>query len=233
MQEFDQAHKLFSLVFSQSKPKLQKRYLKALGLSTHRYKNTLLIQDTAKRGWGFYIIKHSLHTGALLSIPHRFHDIGTAQIGYKLFLKAPYKAIAFNTVSRKKHDFAHQKYTLFNAFHLAFIEHFPQEAIYQIHGFNPSKRRDAKAKLAHAIVSATLSPNPQTYALASCLKGFEKQVLVYGKDIFELGGTRNAQSALVRQEGYEGFRHIELSKVFRDKLKKQAPLRQKFQKCLP
>jgi len=227
LKQFDQSIALFSLLFAQKNPLLQETYLKALGLRMHRYKNTLVIQDTAHRGWGFYIIKHSLSKGAMLSIPHRFHDQGTAQIGYKLFLNFPYKAIAFNTVSRKEHDFAHQRYTVFNAFHLAFIRHFSRQNIYQLHGFSPQKRRGQKAKNAHAIIS---SQNP---ALSTCMQGFEAKSLLYGKDVFELGGTKNAQNALLSQEGYVHFSHIELSKIFRQKLQKQKSLRAKLEKCLP
>lgn len=231
--EFETAIKLFSLLFSQKNPKLQKHYLKMLKLSTHRYKNTLVIKDTAQRGWGFYVIKHSITEGSLLSIPHRFNDRGTAQIARRLFLTFPYKAIAFNTVSRKVMDTAHTPNTFFSAFHLAFIEHFPKQNTYQLHGFNSQTRQSHKGKIAHAIVSSTHFPTPKTKAIVSCMQHFQDHVMLYGEHIFELGGTNNTQGGILRQEGYRYFTHIELSQSFRKNLRKDAVLRKHLYKCLP
>jgi len=232
-EEFDTAIKLFGLIFAQKNPKLQSQYLKSLKLSTQRYKNILLIKDTAQRGWGFYLIRQNINKGSLLSIPHRFNDKGTAQIARRLFMNFPYKAVAFNTISRKVMDSAHTTKSLFSAFHLAFVASFPKQNIYQLHGFANSKRHSSQGKIAKAIVSSTHSPTPKTQALVSCMQTFQNNVLLYGKDIFELGARTNAQGRLLRQKGYEYFTHIELSQEFRTKLQKDALLRKHLHKCLP
>jgi len=231
--EYELSIDLFTLLLTDKNPKAQKEYLQRLKLSLHRYKNTLVILDTAKRGWGFYIIKPKVTQGSLLSIPHRFNDIGTANIGKKLFLSYPYKAIAINTVSRKVLDMAHSDTTLFNAFHLAFIQSFPQAKTYQLHGFNPKTRSSAKGKTAMAIVSATDSPLALTHTIASCIRVFQDNVFVYAEDVFELGGTTNAQANLLKDKGYTAFTHIELSKDFRTRLRNTSSLRSYFHKCLP
>ena len=233
LEEFDIGIKLFSLLFAQKNIPLQNKYLKILKLSVHKYQNTLVILDTDQRGWGFYIIKHNIKKGSLLSIPHRFYDIGTAQIAKKMFLKFPYKAIAFNTVSRKVMDTAHSKYTLFDAFHLAFVRLFPKQNSYQLHGFTPKTRDSYKAKIAQAIVSSTHIPSTTSKNIVSCMQGFQDHVMLYGEDVFELGGTSNAQGRLLKQEGYRYFTHIELSQTFRKNLKKDALLRKHLYKCLP
>jgi len=231
--EFELGTALFSLLFTNKNPSLQKEYLHRLKLSLHRYENTLVIVDTAKRGWGFYSIKTKISKGSLLSIPHRFNDISTAQIGQKLFLSYPYKAIAINTVSRKVLDMAHSDTTLFNAFHLAFIQNFSQEKTYQLHGFNPKNRTSAKGKTAMAILSSTHSPQTLTQNIATCMQGFQDKVFVYGQDIFELGGTTNAQAKVLKGKAYTAFTHIELSKDFRTRLRNTSSLRSYFHKCLP
>jgi len=197
-------------------------------------KNTYAITDTQREGGGFYIIRYKKVSKSMISIPHRFHDLKTGNIGYKLMRESSYRAAAFNTVHRKTMDAAHTEFTLFNAFHLAFAKTYPQESIYQLHGFSNTKRSTLAAQDAHIIVSSSsryLTAAAQK--VYSCLNKESGKCLLYGKNIFELGGTKNIQSMSLRDEGYRNFVHIELNSLMRDKLKKDAGLRARIAGCMP
>lgn len=207
--------------------------LQHLELSIHYpKKNILVIIDSKKRGWGFYVIKTDTQVKNLLSIPHRFHDLKTANIGKKLVKKYPYRAIVFNTVHRSILDIAHHRYTLYNAFHLAFSRTFPQETIYQIHGFNNMNRLSDDAKDSDIIISSTSLPTPQTQELVICLNKQSYLTYLYGKDIYELGGTQNAQALLLKEENIHNFIHIEINANTREILDQNRSARKNIQKCL-
>ena len=233
--DFEMATTLFkALLKTNISSKIQTQYLETLGLILFQVnQNNTVIIDTKKRGWGFYIIRHSHEARSLLSIPHRFYDLGTANIGYKLMKEYPYKAIAFNTVHRKVMDTAHTEYTLFNAFHLAFSLIYPKEYIYQLHGFSSKNHTIVAAKSTDAIVSTTTFPTIEADNIVQCINELGYNSRLFGKNVFELGGTTNLQAKLLRKKKYQNFIHIELNKQFRDDLYKDSALRKKIKRCLP
>lgn len=192
----------------------------------------IALTDTSAKGRGLYLIKKTASVSTMLSIPHRFYDTKTGFIGRKLVQEAPYKAAAFNTVHRKSMDAAHTRMSAFNAFHVAYARVYPHSNIYQIHGFSNTKRREVLLQRAGVIVSSSsLRVNEKLTSLACCLKGIHQETRVYGRDVFELGGTKNAQYLSLAQEGYSGFVHIELNAQFRNDLSENKALRKSFSRC--
>lgn len=234
-EDFDTATALFkTLLKTNIRSKIQTDFLKILGLTLIQInQNDTVIMDTKKRGWGFYMIRHNSEARSLLSIPHRFHDLGTANIGYKLMSEHTYRAIAFNTVHRKVMDAAHTDYTLFNAFHLAFSLIYPKEYIYQLHGFGNKRRTTAAAKNADAIVSTTTFSTIEAENIAQCINSLGYSSRLFGKDVFELGGTTNLQAKILKDIGYQNFMHIELNHTLRNTLSSDRVLRKKIRSCLP
>lgn len=112
----------------------------------------IVISEQKSRGNGFFVINPHPDAGGMLSIPHRYYDKKTGRIGLAMIRAKTHKAAAFNTVHRRVMDAAHTHLTLFNAFHLAYANVYPDDTIYQIHGFNAKKRRATLAQIGRAHV---------------------------------------------------------------------------------
>ncbi len=69
--------------------------------------------------------------------------------------------------------------------------------------------------------------------LQNCLQGvLSEEVLIYPRDVLELGGTTNISGKIMRQYGHSGFVHIEINRAIRDQLREDATVRQSFGGCL-
>jgi len=211
------------------------RELSFLGLEVLKLENGIFcIVDMNREGRGFYMINEKSKSGSMLSAPHRFHDLKTGSISYKLMLKGSFKAAAFNTVHRKIMDAAHTRVTIFNAFHLAFTRVYPQESLYQLHGFSNVKRFTTAGKEADIIISnGSKHTDERIQKVQKCLSKADKKVHLYGKDIFELGGTKNIQFKTLSQDAYKNFMHIELNQCTRKEVDSNQMLIQKIIGCLP
>jgi len=231
-QAYDQAIVLFGKVLEQKALNtVEKEQWRQLGLSFEVQEPNKVVIGSS-HGGGFYIINFAASKSGMLSIPHRFYDRYTGQIGYDLMQEEGYRAVALSTVHRKIQDMAHTEQTLFGAFHIAFASLYPSEAIYQLHGFNGAKRQPPIQ--ADTIVSATKRQStPKAKSLHSCLKAAGYQSRLYGSDVFELGGTTNVQAKELKRVGFENFIHIEINVALRERLRKSREERQKFGRCLP
>ncbi|MFZ4745080.1 MAG: hypothetical protein ACOYL0_15860 [Limnohabitans sp.] len=201
---------------------------------------TLLIeQPTQRRGRGFFAFRKA--KASALQIPHSFKDEMTREIGITLFQKGSFSAAAWNTVPRNfilngvsiDADMAHLTDTYFIAFSRAFAQLYPQGNILQLHGFEQGKRRNEAAKEAAAILSnGTRIPPPVLRDIATCLaKGTGANILSYPYDVHELGATTNTIAAALRQEGFDKFFHLEMSRDFRTELQKNVALQKMLLHC--
>lgn len=202
---------------------------------------TLLIeQPTQRRGRGFFAFKKG--NVSALQMPHSFKDEMTREIGITLFQQGSFSAAAWNTVPRHfvlngvlvDADMAHLTNTYFIAFSLAFAQRYPQGNILQLHGFEQGKRRNEAAKDAAAILSnGTRTPPPVLRDITRCLaKETGANILSYPYDVRELGATTNTIAAALRQEGFDKFFHLEMSRAFRADLKKNVALQKTLLQCL-
>jgi len=211
--------------------------LHALGLNiVKKTKNYIVVAKKNNPAEGFYIIRYNTQATArnMLSIPHRFYDKYTGTIGYKLMKSYHYRAIAFNTIQRKIMDAAHTPQTLFNAFHIAFASLYPDDTIYQLHGFNANKHKDILVKKSQIVLSSTTKQSSQkAIDISYCLKKEGYTTLLYGKEVFELGGTTNTQARTLKNHGFFNFIHVELNALLRERLANNSLSRQKLIKCLP
>jgi len=199
----------------------------------HIDQDTLVIQEVALQGRGFYVIKFGKKKMNLISIPHSYHDRKTGQIGLKMIGQNNFRAAAFNTVHRHVMDAAHTEDTLFNAFHLVFAKVYKGESIYQLHGFGQKNRLSISGKKSGVIVSNGKIPNVERCKyLCRCFEKLETVCSIFGIDVDELGGITNTQFRSLQKRGYFDFFHIELNLENRERLNSQRELREGISECL-
>ena len=228
--EFTMALKLFEKLLQDEVLDSEQRYqLKQLHLEFKKVsERSFILTDVQHQGRGFYIINYAYKN--MLSIPHRFHDLRTGNIALKLMRERPYRATAFNTVSRKIVDYAHTNYTLFQAFHLTYAKLYPREYIYQLHGFKEKKFTGIQKSI--IVSSTTTQASSRAKSINSCLNAIGYKSKLYGESIFELGGTTNIQANILRENGYWNFLHIELESKVREILYRDRDARDKFVECI-
>ena len=198
-------------------------------------------EEHAKRGRGFFVFRRDARPDILL-VPHGFKDEMTRDIGVSLFNQGSFSAAAWNTVPRNYErngvrvdaDMAHLAGTWFTAFALAAARAWPSGQTLQIHGFEQGKRKSEAAADADLILSnGTRTPGPQLRRQQQCLSsGLDRPVRVYSESFHELGGTTNVQGIALRERGYPGFVHMEMSRSLRQALRDDEATRAALLRCL-
>ena len=202
---------------------------------------TLVVEQASQRaGRGFFVLRAGLPV--MLQMPHSFKDELTREIGVSVFKRSQFSAAAWNTVPRQFEqngqvidaDMAHLTNTYFIAFSRAFARHYPQGNIVQLHGFDQSKRNSSTAASAAAIISnGSGSASLMLKKLAVDLQQKTKlSILVYPDDVRELGATTNTVAAALRDIGFTQFTHIEMSRGFRERLKRSHAWQLSLVNCL-
>lgn len=196
----------------------------------------------AATGKGAYLVRDG-GAPVLLQAPHRFKDIHTGMIAALLLDEHPILAAAWNTVPRwydesgrrMDADLAHAAYSQFAAFGLAFVAAYPGGRVVQLHGFSHGKRlSDAGRRAGFIVSSGRKAPGRAAIDVATCLQaGFaEEPTLVFPLDVRELGGTTNTSGKALREAGFGGFVHLEISRSMRDLLLRDAGARARLAQCL-
>lgn len=240
-QERDAADLFERIIAGSTSPELL-REMKHLGFlfeerTSSDEESLIFIREAPERaeGRGFYVISQR-GWPVLLQAPHRYMDVGTGAIVARLMEEHNFKAAAWNTVprwyegtsGRVDADLAHTEVSHFNAFGMAFARVFPEGRVVQIHGFSQDKRRTASGRSASIIVSSgTRSPGVAAHAIANCLALMlpSETVLLFPRQVNELGATTNTNAQALRTAGFVNFVHIELSRELRENLLVDSDLR--------
>lgn len=192
-------------------------------------------------GRGEYVIRNNERAEPLLiAAPHRGADRFTGTLAQLIFSETDAAAAGWNSAPRRglfgeRNDVAKLRRHPFTAFALAFAATYPNGRVVQLHGFDPERRRTKAAQSASVILSGGSAHPPQAVAsVSSCLQRNNGmgQVMVYPTDVDELGATQNAQGQALREVGFAGFVHVELSLALRRQLVNHAELRKQFAGCL-
>lgn len=164
--------------------------------------------------------------------PHTRDDVGTADLAVRMFLAGNLFAAMTGTTRRGTVDLARAPRTLFTAFAAALAAH-PDAVLLQLHGFERGKRTSTAGREADSVTSSgRRAATARALALRDCLaQQLGGQHRVYGVDIDELGGTRNASLAQF-PEAHGGFLHLELSRTLRDRLLASPEDQGRFFGCL-
>lgn len=169
--------------------------------------------------------------------PHRYFDKHTLKIAKAVF--ADCQVLLTNSKHRNsldqtnaKLDFGKYKVSSANAFILAYAKTVESFSIYQIHGFAKEKRRTLQGRNADIIVSdGSKTPSKATVKVSECLNNqLSTAVMLYGRDVFELGGTTNILTSMAPVNSQ--FFHIELSRQMRERLITNSQLLKQFSQCL-
>ncbi len=227
-ESFQKAQTLFAQTFANPGDATLTGAWQKLGFAYRAINGLYLLTDEQGRGAGGYLFRKQGDT--CLQVPHRFHDRKTGDIGLALFLAGNYRALAWNTASRKtrvagsdqKADLAKRQAAYFHAFHMAWLNNQGGPVI-QLHGFAREKRRTAAGRQAHLILSnGSRYPSPWLRKTAQALTtaGFT-DVAVYGDQVNELGATTNVQARAALTRNHH-FLHLELSAETRTALCQKA-----------
>jgi len=169
--------------------------------------------------------------------PHRFYDLHTLDIARSLFNDC--QVLLTNTKHRTSRDangvlidFGKYKESAANAFILAYADTVESFTIFQLHGFAKEKRKTNQGRKADIIVSqGRENASLFTRNITDCLnEKLNVAVMLYGRDIYELGGTKNILTTLAPSNSQ--FIHIELSREIREKLITDNHLLKLFKQCL-
>jgi hypothetical protein len=248
-QDIIKAEELFNRLLNRERPEsLQDDWLK-LGfiLEEVLFKEkrywALYERPDQKQGRGLFFFSPDSTSNSLLMAPHGQKDVGTGYITFRIFQDNDFAVAAFNTVPRYKddedgvrleYDLGKLPTTYFTALSRAFATTFTEGRVLQLHGFALEKRTSDQGAEAGLILSGGGETVRQDIlVLQECLQQlFSEKVLIYPRDVQELGGTTNITGKILRKAGQSGFVHVEINREIRDRLRKNRSLRQPFGSCL-
>lgn len=200
-------------------------------------------------GQGIYLINRSPELKPLIMAPHRFFDLYTDDIAIFLFFQGGFKALAMNDVHRypliqgnkrnkdsSNQDLARLIHSGLNAFVLAFNEQDSLSPIFQLHGYSRKGRITKIGKKSRIILSSG-SHNQISSRIIQLqnrldMNQFFYSAFVYGRGLYELGGTQNPAGILLRNKGSRQFIHVELSHEVRKAIIESETVANDFAKIL-
>lgn len=248
--DLERSRELFERILAgDSSPSAQRPAAQALGLEllsacdvpTAQTFWVLREASGRKQGRGFYVFAQHRQAGRVLQVPHRRSDAQTEAIGLQMFLRGGWRAIAFNSASRtagpgqtsSPSDLARLRVSTFQAFTEAVARVHDGTALLQLHGFSRNKRKTFRGMHASMVVSGgSRRVTPVVQAAHACLREtFGARVLLFPRDIQELGATANSNAALFRRLQQDGFIHLELDRAVRRSLAANVQALDSLNRC--
>lgn len=243
--EFDRATRAFAEAFKGEGAGLEA--LEEFGFSAGHSKGKEVTIELSETGTdctakGIYWIDQDTDSALAISAPHSMSDQHTGTLAEMLFLESNARGAAWNSAPRRVNedcdnavDLARSNEHVFNAFHLGFAQAFPDGLIVQLHGFEGEQRVDPATRDAAMILSdGTRTPGKKLLRLADQLSlAFAPlEVLVFPIGSQELGATENVQGKSLREAGFDGFVHIEISARMRAAMLQNTELRERLSQAL-
>lgn len=193
-----------------------------------------IVAEAGNRREGRGLYAFSSNGRHALQAPHVPSDRFTGRILLRYAEDGLPRALAWNTVSRRTADLADLDESYLVAFSRAFAQAYPEEKIFQLHGFDPGRRRSIAAAQSSAIISpAHDKPRPELKSAVKCVQQkIDKRARLYGHDVRELGGTTNSVARILRNATYQGFVHVEMNFPLRKSLLDDPDKRRQLLACL-
>lgn len=172
----------------------------------------------------------------IVSVPHRFYDIDTLTIGQSIYAHVC-QVLLSNTQHRNADspdgetmDLAKRHHSIHNSAIQAYYSINPNAKTFQLHGFSNTKRKSKIAQQADIIISQGKQFNEDGKRLTQCLNKAGFKTYLYGKSIYELGGTTN----IIHKLGITPFSffHLEMNRTTRKQLVQKPILLRKITLCL-
>lgn len=191
-------------------------------------------REDSKTGRGFYVFRPGPVPAVALEAPHSSFDKYTGEIALSLMLEGQFNAGAWSTIPRAQADLAHLSDSYFQAFTAAYARVYPRGVIVQLHGFDQDKRKSRSAAEADMILSGcSADAGSWMRRLSDAMKkSLSEIVKLFPDDVKDLGGTGNAQAQILRDAGYDGFAHMEMSQELRQRLTEEPALRDTWRKSV-
>jgi hypothetical protein len=205
-------------------------------------------QGATKTGAGAYAIRPRAKNDVVIQAPHTFFDQGTLPLALTLFQTLDARVLMINTLHRggaanqdevdderierarsgkEDADLAHTTDSYYQVAHSLFGAEWPRTRFIQLHGF-----RDEKVPGVSVIVSGAgtqFDPLPVARALNDVFGAGTARV--YPDEVKKLGGTTNAQARACKEAGWS-FLHLEIAASLRQRMERQASLREQFAQAL-
>ncbi len=247
--EIRKAKKLFRRHFSGEDISILQAEWSELGYDLMPWKTNdrefVLLRENENRreGRGFFVFSgDDVGSSLVIQAPHGKSDLHTGRLAAKLMTEHRIVAGAWNTAPRRYEengialnaDMGKRSNSYFAAFTEALGAERKDITTLQLHGFSNQNRMTESGANADAIVSPGVKQSKShTDAYHVCLRRqLGKNVLLFPRDVNELGGTLNISGEILRQYHSLGFIHLELSKGLRDELRRKRKLRSHLVNCL-
>lgn len=180
-----------------------------------------------------YFLRKAEAQNYLLQAVHAHDDLYTGAIVLQMMQQSDSAKYAALSSSRRRLLDSSVQNTLSNRLALRLTEENEVKAVIQLHGFAQEKRKTRAAQAANIIISSGhTESNFLTNSIYHCLQENFDKVMLFGKNVYELGGTENFLNLALQDAAYsENFVHIELSLQQRKALFDSLEL-EKFSACL-
>ena len=202
--------------------------------------NQRLSLSSKHKGLATLQINPDAKSNCLLVSPHPFFDTHSKEIAKALFEKIC-KGFLYSNTHRKTeyingttprfYEPTRHNRSYLQAFTRAWANSYPNSIHIQLHGFDSNKRKTLPGRKAQIIISdGSHNPSALLFSLQQCFRrqGFVN-TFVFGKDISELGATKNAQRSVLVEK--DNFIHIELSNETRRTLMTYPQKLKKVARC--
>ena len=242
--EFTRTQKAFGAEFAGASGRAVLDDLGLANAASEDFDRTRVFSEASEHcdGRGTYLVRAGgAKTHALFTAPHRGSDRFTGNLAALLYDETSASGAAWNSAPRRQTseckafgDLAAEPDHWFTAFALAYADTHPDARVVQLHGFDRVKRGSKRLQSASVILSdGTEEPEARLLDLSECLSIalHPRDVRVFPIDADELGALRNAQGIALREAGFGGFTHIEMSLPLRRELLSDGALRARFERC--
>ncbi len=201
-----------------------------------------MLQELPERreGRGFFVLRAGpcRKVTAALQAPHGGADRYTDELALQLFAEGRFAAAGWNTVPRDQvmaggvqlSDLAHAERSYLTALTRAHASACPGGSVLQLHGYSAAGHAGIQGDAVVSNGSKRPSALSRKVAAALTRTATPLKPVLYGEQAFELGGTTNAQAAVLRAAGVE-FIHLEINLQARLQLRASPDLRMELLKC--
>lgn len=188
---------------------------------------------------GSYVIRDQPAAALAVTAPHSQSDVNTGELAQKLFDDLNLRAAAWNTAPRAASeecgpglDLTTDRVHPFSAFALAFAESHSDGLVIQLHGIEESNQSAVDVtNLAIVLRRDDATSSEVLTGLANCLEPIAEPLTVAVVSDRQ-GDAGNAQSRVLRQNGFGDFVQVDISRELRATLLVDSEKRAGFGACL-
>ncbi len=204
-------------------------------------------REGERRGGGIYIFRPSQAQNSpqkdsrrltVIQAPHSRYDRYTGSISRLVFQKTQAFGLFLNTAHRyadetdNQSDLAHNDQAHFQVVTQTICDYFNNILVIQFHGYTSEKHKDVDQNFA-VILSDGVGYTQDRSVLRPIIQRFtaalgEQAVGVFGRNVYQLGGTTNVQARYINSNSDDTFIHVEMSQKLRRRVYRDSDFRDPF-----